>query len=204
MITKRKIYYLAPVLLGVFIFASDFVGTNLFSGEATNFSVWFVLSLFAFACGWIINLTLNWEHGGKIVFAVIIATTIVSIGMISFFNDYFGPNELLSESLILYSLRNITLGLMGVFGMAVSNVILLERENDSLKIKDSNNAKSEENLNKETELILKESKIKAEGIILEAKKEASRIIDTKNNIEKELKELIQIEKDLIKKYEGRE
>ncbi len=200
---NKKVYYLGPALLAVLMFTTNFLGTDIFEGASVNFSVWFVISIFAFATGWIINISLGWEHGGKIVFAVIIATTVFSIFLVSFFNDYFGPNELLSESLILYSLRNVTIGLMGVFGMAISNVILLQREVERLKSEKSNAVDVLENSKKEAELIVEEAKINAGNIVLDAKKQANEIIETRNNIERQLKELIQIEKDLIKKYEDK-
>jgi len=200
---SRKIYYLGPTLLAVLMFTTNFLGTDIFEGASVNFSVWFVISLFAFATGWIVNISLGWEHGGKIVFAVIIATTAVSIFLILFFNDYFGPNELLSESMILYSLRNVTIGLMGVFVMAISNVIVMEKEVEKIKVDNANSESITENSKKEAELIINEAKINAENIILDAKKKANELIEAKNNIERQLKELIQIEKDLIKKYEDK-
>jgi len=112
MMDKKKIYYSTPGLLTVIIFASNFLSTDLFKAGYQNFSVWFVLSVFAFACGWLINKTLGYNHGGKIVFSVIVASAFVSILMISLFSEYFGLSALLVENMILYILRNITLGSM--------------------------------------------------------------------------------------------
>jgi hypothetical protein len=123
MIKKVFIDYSAAILLGVLIYASNFLNTDLFNFGEKNFAVWFVLSILCFASGWYINKTLGWHRGGKIVFAVIVAVTAVSIFMVTFFGDYFAANELLTENLILYSLRNITLGAMGFFGMSIQEVI---------------------------------------------------------------------------------
>lgn len=201
MFKKNIINYATAILLGVLIFASDFLDTDLFNFDEKNFAVWFVLSILCFASGWYINKTLGWHQGGKIIFSVIIAVTIVSIFMITFFSGYFNANELLTENLILYSLRNITLGAMGFFGMAIQEVInnrkdtqilmekveLLERESDISK--------------KEVKLIIKEAKLNAEKIINDAEAKAKNLLLKKERIEKELKEFIQTERELIKRYE---
>jgi arsenate reductase-like glutaredoxin family protein len=201
MLMKNIIKYATAILLGVLIFASDFLDTDIFNFDEKNFAVWFVLSILCFASGWYINKTLGWHKGGKIVFSVIIAVTIVSIFMITFFSGYFNANEILTENLILYSLRNITLGAMGFFGMAIQEVInnrkdtqiliekveLLERESDISK--------------KEAKLIIKEANLNAEKIINDAEAKAKNLFLKKERIEKELKEFIQTERELIKRYE---
>jgi len=198
---KNIINYAAAILLGVLMFASDFLDTDIFNFDEKNFAVWFVLSILCFASGWYINKTLGWHKGGKIVFSVIIAVTIVSIFMVTFFSGYFNANELLTENLILYSLRNITLGAMGFFGMAIQEVInnrkdtrilvekveLLERESDISK--------------KEAKLIIKEANLNAEKIVNNAEAKSKNLFLKKERIEKELKEFIQTERELIKRYE---
>ncbi|MEJ2615351.1 MAG: hypothetical protein P8Z35_10350, partial [Ignavibacteriaceae bacterium] len=54
---------------------------------------------------------------------------------------------------------------------------------------------------KEAELEIKEAKINAQKIINDADLQSKNIIQKKDQIEKELKEFIQTERDLIKKYE---
>ncbi len=198
---KNIIKYATAILLGVLIFASDFLDTDIFNFDEKNFAVWFVLSILCFASGWYINKTLGWHKGGKIVFSLIISVTIVSIFMITFFSGYFNANEILTENLILYSLRNITLGAMGFFGMAIQEVInnrkdtqiliekveLLERESDISK--------------KEAKLIIKEANLNAEKIINDAEAKSKNLFLKKERIEKELKEFIQTERELIKRYE---
>lgn len=115
MIEKKSIYYATAVLLALIIFASNFLSTDIFKAGYQNFSVWFILSLFSFACGWLINKTLGYVHGGKIVFSVIVSTSFISAVMISLFSEYFGLSDLLVENLILFILRNITLGAMAFF-----------------------------------------------------------------------------------------
>jgi hypothetical protein len=104
MTDRKKIYNsIVPVLLGVFLFISNFLTTNIFDFGNSNFTVWFVLSVICFACGWYINKTLGWQLGGKVIFSIIIAATLLGIIAITYFRDYFSPNELLTENLILYS-----------------------------------------------------------------------------------------------------
>lgn len=202
--TRPPYYYLTPVLMGILIFSSNFLNTELFKFGENNFAVWFVLSILCFACGWFINKTLGWHYGGKVVFATIIAATIISVLMISFFRDYFLANELLTANLILFSLRNITLGTMGFFGMAIAQIMALQKDavvlNERLSVYDN----ELKNARKEAALELKEAKLKIEKIVNDAEFTAKNILLKKERIESELKEFILTEKELIKKYEESE
>jgi len=193
--------YSVPLLLGILIFASNFLNTSLFNFGDRNFAVWFVLSILCFACGWYINRTLGWQLGGRVVFAVIVAVTIISIAIIVFFNEYFGTFELLTENLILFSLRNITLGAMGIFGMAVQEIVSGEKEalilREKVKVLEATAADSK----KEAELLMKEARLTADTIINQAEANAKNIFLKKERIEQELKEFIQTERELIKRYE---
>jgi hypothetical protein len=193
--------YGAAVLLATFLFISNFLNTNLFDFGQLNFAVWFVLSIFSFSCGWFINRVLGWQHGGKIVFAIIIAVTIVSLFVIIFFNEYFSAAELLTENIILYSLRNITLGAMGFFGMALQEVLGSERESTILKEKIKVYEQTMLDAKRESELTLREAKVTAQKLINDAELHAKNTILKKERIEKELKEFIHTERELIKKYE---
>jgi len=193
--------YGAAVLLAVFLFFSNFLNTNLFDFGQLNFAVWFVLSIFSFSSGWFINRVLGWQHGGKIVFAIIIAITIVSLFIVIFFSEYFSASQLITENIILYSLRNIILGAMGFFGMAVQEVLGSERESVVLKEKIKVYEQTMLDAKKEAELTLKEAKVKAEKLINDSELHAKNTILKKERIERELKEFIHTERELIKKYE---
>lgn len=192
--------YFAALMIAVFIYTSNFLNTDLFNFGEYNFVVWFVLSIFCFASGWFINRQIGWHKGGKVLFAIIVAITILSLITVTFFSEYFGTNQIITENLILFSLRNIMLGSMGFFGMAVQEVLSGEREavilREKLKIYEDNIIDSK----KEAELKLKEAEIKAKEILTDAEAQAKNIILKKERIERELKEFIQAEKELIKKY----
>jgi hypothetical protein len=201
MIKKAIINYSVPLLLGLLMFASNFLNTALFSFGELNFAVWFVLSVFCFACGWYINRNLGWQQGGKLVFAVIVSAAIISVLVIIFFNQYFGVNELLTENLILHSLRNITLGAMGIFGMAIQEILSGEKQAAILREKVKVLEATTDDSKKEAELLIKEASLKAQKIVQDAELNAKNIILKKERIEKELKEFIQTEKELLKRYE---
>ncbi|MFA3783016.1 hypothetical protein ABRY23_08140 [Melioribacteraceae bacterium 4301-Me] len=201
---RKNIYYLTPALLAIIVFASNFLSTDLFKAGYQNFSVWFVLSIFSFACGWLINKTLGYVHGGKVVFAVIVASAFISVLLISFFNEYFGVNNLIVENMILYILRNITLGAMAFFGMAICEVIHYRHGFANAQNKNEEYEKTIELAQKEAKIILEDAKLKAEKILYEAQKNLQSIIDAKNEMESRIKELIAAEKDLINKYEKEE
>ena len=193
-------YYLAPLLMALLIFISNFLNTELFGPEIVKFTVWFILSLFIFAIGWITNNTLGWEHGGKVVFSVIVATAIIAVLMVSFFSDFFLTENLLFENIFLYTLRNIFLGSMAIFGMAISELFSSQKEIENLKNQDSNNLLEE--AKKKSEIMLKEAALESEKIIHEANKKANSILEQKNILERKLREFLEVEKELIKKYDS--
>jgi hypothetical protein len=201
MIKNALINYSIPTLLGLLIFSSNFLNTDLFNFGEQNFSVWFVLSILCFASGWYINRTLGWHHGGKVIFAVIVSVTIVSMVLIIFFSDYFSANELLTENLILFSLRNITLGAMGIFGMAIQEILAGEKQALILTEKVKLLEASAGDTKKEAELVLREAYVKSEKIVFDAEANAKNTLLKKERIESELKEFIQSERELIKRYE---
>jgi hypothetical protein len=193
--------YSIPVLLGLLVFASNFLNTELFQFGDQNFAVWFVLSILCFACGWYINRSLGWQFGGKVIFSVIISVALLSIAMIVLFYEYFGTAEVLTENLILYSLRNITLGAMGIFGMAIQEILSGEKQAAILREKVNVLEATADDSKKEAELLLKDARLEAEKIISEAELKSKNTVLTKERIEKELKEFIQTERELIKRYE---
>jgi len=198
---KTITHYTIPLLLGMLVFASNFLNTDLFNFGEKNFAVWFVLSVLCFACGWYINKTLGWQFGGKVVFAVLISVTFISIVLIIFFSDYFGAGELLTENLILYSLRNIALGSMGIFGMAIQETVMGETEVLMLREKVKLLESLADESKKQAEIILKEANLKAEKIISDAEIKSKNTFLKKERIENELKEFIQTERELLKRYE---
>lgn len=200
----KKTYFATPALLAVIIFASNFLSTDLFTAGYQNFSVWFVLSLFSLACGWLINKTLGYNFGGKIVFSVIVALSFISIIMVSMFKEYFGLSELLVENMILYILRNITLGSMAFFGMAISEVIILQKEALQSKSKQEDIKKLIVNAQREAQLAVDEAKVRADKLLNDVQSSLNEMLIRKDQIERRLKEFIQAERELIKSYEKEE
>lgn len=188
-------------MTAILIFSSNFLDTELFHFGGLNFAVWFVLSLFCFACGWLMDKTLGWKSGGKALFALTTASSLLSVGVISFFSDYFGTSQLLAENLILYSLRNVTLGCMGFFGMTLAELMMVQSDIRSQNFKIDAYEKIIENAHREAEMEVKEAKLKAGQIIADAEVKAKKMLENKERIEKDLKEFIQTEKELLKRYE---
>jgi hypothetical protein len=203
-VERKKIYYSTPGLLAVIIFASNFLSTDIFKAGYQNFSVWFVLSLFSFACGWLINKTLGYNHGGKVIFSVIVSATFISVILVSLFSGYFGLSELLVENMILYILRNITLGAMSFFGMALCELIILQKDTSPAKLKEDDSKKVLANAQREAQLLIEEAKLKADKMIYQVGQGVNEMVERKNLIERRLKEFIAAERDLIRKYESEE
>ena len=197
-------YYSFPVLLSVLIFSSNFLTVNLFDFGEHNFAVWFILSLFCFALGWIIDKTLEWRIGGRMIFVLTILTTIFSLFVVTYFSEYFSSTNAVSENLILYSLRNVFLGCMGFFGMSVAEVFILERKVETCEGKVQTYKNFENTINKEYDLKIKEAELKAKEILSKAEQRVSELNAIKENLESKIKEIIRTEKELIKKYENLE
>lgn len=195
------IRYVVPALLTVLLFSSNFLNKKLFGFDDQNFAVWFVLSVLCFACGWYINQSLGWHLGGRVIFAIIVSSTFISILLITFFWEYFSATQLITENLLLYSLRNIMLGAMAFFGMSVAEVLMLQKNLIVYQEKEKIIEETGKDLKKEAELELREAKIKAQKTLNDAELEAKDITLKKDRIEKELKEFIRTEKEFIKKYE---
>jgi hypothetical protein len=204
MTNRKPIYYATAGLLAVIIFASNFLSTDLFKAGYQNFSVWFVLSIFSFACGWLMNKTLAYNHGGKVIFSVIVASVFISILLVSIFSEYFGLSELIVENMILYVLRNITLGSMALFGMVVCELLILQKESVGNKNKLEEIRRLMANTHHEAKLIIEDARLKSEQMLYETQQTIDDMIERKNLIEIRLKELISTEKELIKKYESEE
>ncbi|MFA6978689.1 MAG: hypothetical protein WC209_05130 [Ignavibacteriaceae bacterium] len=200
--TKKLASYFAPALIAVLIFLSNFLDTEIFKFGENNFAVWFVISVFCFALGWYMNKSYDWHLGGKIIFALAIATSFVSIFLVTFFKEYFSASSLVAENIILYTLRDIMLGTMAFFGMAMGEIFSLQKE--LLEVKSKLNIFEEyiKSAKDEAALTVLEAKVKAEKIINDAESSAKNTLLKKERIEKELKEFIQIERELIKKYEA--
>jgi hypothetical protein len=182
------------------MYSSNFIGVELFSFGAYNFTVWFVLSVFCFASGWFLSRQAGWQYGGKILFAVIVATIMISLFTITFFNEYFGADNISMENIILYSLRNISLGAMGFFGMAIQFILQGAREVLILKEKIKTMEKSNSDFELQGALIIKEAELRAKEIVSNAELEAEKINMIKTKTEEELKQLIKSEFELLKKY----
>lgn len=198
---KKAYKFFTPILLGVLIFSSNFLNTNIFKFGDNNFSVWFILSLLCFACGWFIDRTLNWIQGGKVVFATVVAATLISVVVVTFFKEYFTSGDMMTENLILYTLRNITLGAMGFFGMAIGEILHIEKDYAIIKQKLEMYEESIVDSQKEAELEIKAAKVKAQKIVSDAEAAAKNTMLKKERVENEIKEFIETEKELIKKYE---
>lgn len=203
---KKIFLHATPMLLAILIFSSNFLSTDLFgfANEFQNFAIWFVLSFFCFACGWLIDKTLGWIYGGKIVFAVSVTTVFLTVMLVFFFRDYFHVNDPSTENLILYSLRNIYLGAVGYFGMIVPELITSQRENEKLNLKIEMVQKTIPNAKKEAENTINEAKIKSEKILQKTRVKLEEVKIAKAKIEDELNQLILIEKELLKQFEDKE
>ena len=90
---------------------------------------------------------------------------------------------------------------MGIFGMAIQEILSGEKEVTILREKIKVLEVTADNSQREADLLMKEAELKAAEIVFEAQTEAKNIFLKKERIEHELKEFIQTERELIKRYE---
>ncbi len=183
------------------IFLSDFLNTRLFETMLQTFAVWFILSLLIFSLGWIIDKSFGWVVGGKVVFVSIIISIIFSLSFASFFKNYIALTSPLLEDLILFILRNISLGAMGFFGMAIaevtSNEAIIKAQSEISKNADI----MIENAKKEAELLIKEAEQKIEELKKEKLGTVNELVRNEIELKKKLNELITAEKEILNKYD---
>ena len=96
------------------------------------------------------------------------------------------------------------LGSMAFFGMALSEVIILQRDGAPSKIEEDNPKRVLLNAQKEARLLIEEAKLKADKMIYQVQQGVNDMVERKNQIERRLKEFIAAERELIKKYESDE
>lgn len=94
------------------------------------------------------------------------------------------------------------LGAFGFFGMTLAEYFIVSEKMEKCITIREDYEKMIRNSEKEAELILKESKLKAEKMVFEAEKKANYLITKKLEAETRLRELILVEKEIIKKYES--
>jgi cell division septum initiation protein DivIVA len=92
---------------------------------------------------------------------------------------------------------------MAFFGMALSEVIILQKET-AHKTKEDDSQKTVQLGQREVQLIIDEAKLKAEKMVYEAQQRVDDLIERKTQIERRLKEFIAAERELIQNYEAEE
>ena len=139
------------------------------------------------------NSGFKWEVGIKTISLVTFASVILSLTIVALFKNSFELSDSIIDNFILYSLRVFVLGMFSIFGLSIAEIVKLQK----LVIKNNEEPSSIS----ESELVIKEAKFAAEKIIFEAQKESKNMNERKTNMEIQLRELIQTERELIRNYE---
>lgn len=139
------------------------------------------------------NSGFKWDFGIKTISIIIFASVIMSLTIVALFKDSFDLSSSIIDNFILYSLRVFVLGIFSVFGLSIAEIVKLNKV-----IIENNDSPTRIG---ESEYVIKEAKLKAERIIFEADKEAKNINERKMQIEIQLRELIQTEREVIRNYE---
>ena len=193
----KKIYFIFPLFLTFLFVFSNSLNANIFVNSDYTFLVWFVLMLLSFFTGWFINYSFKWEKGIKIIFITIFTSIILSLVIIALLRNSFDLHSTLLGNFVLYSLRIFVLGSISIFGLSFAENI----KNRNIIFENTNN-KQENNLSDNAEFLIKEAKLKARILLLDAEKEYTQIKERKTQIEIQLRELINTEREVIRNYEN--
>lgn len=193
--TTKIIYYVLPLFLLFLILTSTLLNTNFFVNENYTFLVWFIIMFAAFASGRFMSHAFSRYSGAKTIIIVTAIATIFNIGVVATFSEKFSVHSTLIGNLVLYGLRATVLGFSAFFG-------LIFTEDDEIIEETELNEDSHEVSKGESDLVIREAKLKAQKIIFEAQKKAKKIQENKKKIEVELRELIHTEREVIRNYEN--
>ena len=194
----KKLYLLFPLFLAFLLLLSNLLSAKLFQSSNHHFTFWVVFLLFSFGSGWIMNSGYKWENGIKAISVVTFASIIVSLLLVTLMRSSFDLNSSIIDNFVHYSLRVFSIGSFSIFGFSIAEIIKLKRTTSKNSDIEDPDISPKSN---ESDLVIKEAKLKAEKIIFEAEKEAQSINERKTQVEIQLRELIQTEREVIRNYE---
>ncbi len=197
----KKIYFVFPIALGFLLIISNLLNANLFVNSDYTFTVWFIFLLASFVVGWLMGKGFKWNIGVKNISIVIVLSSIITLVIVALFRDKFNMHSSLIGNFVLYSLRIFVLGVSAIFGLSIS---MNAKDENVAEVKSRMDTTPDVALVQKEEYYIKEAKLKAEKILFEAKKEVQQIRDSKAQMERELRELIHTEREVIRSYEKEE
>jgi len=196
--------FVTLTFLVIMILSTLFIDKNFLGIGDLNFLAWFSINLFSFICGWVLNKITNWKNSTRLCFVAILASLIIALGIVIYFKDFFNIQRALVENLVAIGFQIVFVGLMSLFGVTTSEVFRLQKELIEMLIRKESYEKLILDAKKEASLEIREAKLKAEQIIRDAEWRERIAREKKQQIEKQLREFIEIEKQLIAKYEKKE
>ena len=195
----KKIYFIYPLFLAFLLVVSNLLNANLFVNSEYTFAVWFILLLVSFVVGWLMGNGFMWTEGRRTISIIIAISVVISLIFVATFRSDFDMNNTLLGNLVLYSLRIFVLGSSAIFGLSIS----INAKSENISVDDSIiDTTPSISISDKEEYYIKEAKLKAEKIIFEAEKEVQKIKDSKAQMERELRELIHTEREVIRSYEN--
>lgn len=190
--------------LVIIILSTLFLDKNYLGLGDLNFLAWFSINLFSFICGWVLNKLTNWKTAGRLAFLAIALSLLLGLGVTFYFKEFFEIQRLLIENVVVIGFQIVFVGLIAFFGISSSEVFKLQKELLEATIKKESYEKLIADAKKEASLEIREAKLKAEQIIRDAEWREKLAKEKKETIERQIREFIEIEKQLISKYEEME
>lgn len=93
---------------------------------------------------------------------------------------------------------------MAFFGMTVAELLKLQKQILIYERKSGITEIREEDAKKRAKFMLDEAKLEAQKTTFEAQRELASLTESKRHVENQLRELIEVEKELIKRYDVEE
>ncbi len=194
-------YWVSTIAYSIVLFISNFGETQILTLMPRGFSFWFVILVFAGCFGFIISYLVGlkkslWTVG--IAFLVISFTSIL-LGLIK--PSIFGIVQLNIAVLFLQVLKIALASVFGILGLMLWQNTNLSQELIKAHEKLNFYEKNLLDAKREAELLKKEAEIKAEEVLLDAKKKIQELERLKRDLEIKIREFLQIELSVLEKHE---
>lgn len=199
---KSPFYYWISVLFyTIIIFFSNFGETQLTSLNPFGFGFWFVVLFFAGCLGFLVSYFFGFKNSLWILALVFLSLSFLTAILILIKPKIFAFNEVTLPNIVTQILKLGLGSIFGLLGVLIWQSLFLSKEllrlSEKLKLYENNILDTK----REAELLKKEAEVKANEMILDAKKKVQELEKLKRDLEIKLREFLQIELSVLDKHE---
>lgn len=194
-------YWFAVLFYAIVLFLSNFGETQLVSFYPYGFGFWFVILFFTACFGFIISYLFGLKKSLWIIVLTFLSLSFISSLMILIKPGLFSLTEKSLANVVLQVLKIGLSSIFGLLGVLIWQNIFLSKElvraDEKIKFYEKNVLDAK----REAEVLKKEAEVKANEMILDAKKKVQELEKLKRDLEIKLREFLQIELSVLDKHE---